>query len=375
MFKSQNIPEDYAIYVHIPFCQKRCPYCDFYVRTDAYRNLFLYNETLFEEFDKRKNEFSTLTKPFSLYIGGGTPSLTSPADIQRIVEYWKQKGLENFSEISLEANPEDYQRFLEFYQVGINRLSIGVQSFQHDTLKGLGRNHHVETAIKAIETAKNLPYRSVSIDLICGLPFETTDVWIQTLKMAVSCQPDHISVYILSVGPNSAFGKRAQKGLLLLADEQKIEKDYLKTIEFLSQEGYDQYEISNFAKPNHVSQHNLSYWSGRKYYGFGPSAHSYSGDKRYSNFSDLQKWSASVHKETMEYEFVEELDEEKHRIETIAMNIRLRSGLNWRDKRLKIPEKKVSQLLQKGLAVLQNDHLILTPKGMLKENAVVSFLM
>lgn len=375
MFASTEINDDYAIYIHIPFCHRKCPYCDFYVRTDANRKISTFYQVLVDEFELRKHEYLKFRKPYSLFLGGGTPSIADPKWIHKFINYWVVQGLSTNDEITCEVNPEDERSFPLLFESGVNRLSIGIQSLNQITLQSLGRNHSQEQAINAIQVAKKCGFMNISVDLLCGLPFEDTNDYQRTLKQIIELTPQHISVYILSIPTASAFGKRLEKGQFLNANEEKVRFEFEHTIEFLSSNGYDHYEVSNFSQPSSQSKHNLAYWTGRRYFGFGPSSHSYDGTFRYSNVSNFDKWTQSVSEKKSPFDFQEKLSIEMHRTETIAMGLRLSDGLNVNDTRLNIDTNKVEQLIQKKWVKRVGKNLVLTPEGFLIENSIIQFLL
>ena len=268
------------IYIHIPFCVKKCNYCAFNSKVSNTDEISAYVDALISEI---KNNPSTLSAFHStLYFGGGTPSLLKISQLEKIISALK---ISNAVEITIEANPgtvdENYLRNLR--EIGFNRISLGVQSFNDELLKILGRIHDSKTALETIQTAKKF-FDNVSIDLMYGLPRQTLADVQKAVEIAVAQDVQHISIYGLEIEDGTNFGKLYNAGKLILPDDSAM---YDFITENLPRLGFRRYEISNFAKKNFESRHNLGYWTGKKYLGFGAGAHSYNGGRRTSNICDV----------------------------------------------------------------------------------------
>jgi len=376
MYPTPNPQTDYAVYIHVPFCRKRCPYCDFYLRTDANRRLNPFIEELPTEWRQRlKHPIFADGKPYSLFFGGGTPSILTTEIVGQWITEWRNLGLPESAEITLEANPEDFAKFSAFCQAGINRLSIGCQSLDDGELKELGRTHTSNDIHVAYETARSSGFASISLDFIYALPFGSEKGWKDTLTEAITMSPDHISCYALTVEEGTSYGQRWKRGEFTLPTEDAIERQLQLTFELLEPAGYDRYELSNFAHPGHESKHNLAYWTGRPYLACGPSAHGYDGVGRYANISDVDKWRDLILADKLPDVGWETLTPEQHRIETIAMQLRLKTGLQFDNPLLQIEQSKVDQVVHAGWGVLSGSRLQLTSSGLAREAAITRFLL
>ncbi len=323
----ENCPEPVAagVYVHIPFCVHKCNYCDFYSITKLDKiPHFIQSLTREIEIFAKTKEFIRIPAN-SIFIGGGTPSLLQPQYIEFII-----KALENIfdftenTEFTIEANPgaTESKYLSEYKQLGINRLSFGVQSFNDDELKFLERIHTAKEAQNTIETAINQGFDNISLDLIFGLPNQTMEKWANTLQTALSYNLQHYSIYNLIYEE----GTRLTESLILSKIQQlseDIEEEiYNYTVKEMEAHNYKQYEISNYNKENYFSRHNIKYWTHQEYYGFGPSSHSFDGKKRYWNFSNLNKYSEKISENQLPIEDIDELDKEKIIQETIMLGLR-----------------------------------------------------
>jgi oxygen-independent coproporphyrinogen-3 oxidase len=269
-----------GLYIHIPFCSQRCGYCDFYKSTEV-AMLPAYSEALVREMKYRRDFFAD-RRFDTIYIGGGTPTLFAPEVLQSLLDeagrLWDTSGVR---EATLEANPEDLtEEYLSrLADTGFNRLSIGVQSFDDGLLKMMNRRHSAERARKAVSAAQRAGFGNITIDLIYGIPRMTHGQWERSLDETVGLGVQHISAYHLTIEPRTAFGRMARGGKLAAIPEAESERQYETLRSKLSEAGFEQYEISNFALPGFRAVHNSAYWSGEPYLGIGPSAHSYNGQR------------------------------------------------------------------------------------------------
>jgi oxygen-independent coproporphyrinogen-3 oxidase len=293
-----------GIYLHIPFCRQKCHYCNFYsLASFKYRDVF--TDALIREMHLRSNYLKDKHIK-TVYFGGGTPSLLSPDEINRILrEMANLFHLDTQAEITLEANPDDlsdtYLKDLKTH-TAVNRLSIGVQSFFDDDLQYLHRVHDSSMARKAIETAIKTGFHNLSIDLIYGIPTLTEEKWESNLKQFFEFDIPHLSSYALTVEPQTALQKLIEKQKLENTDEDQSVRHFEILLELTNRHGFVQYEISNFARPGFYSKHNSAYWLGGHYLGLGPSAHSFNGISRQWNVHNMKKYVAS---ETIEQVILE----------------------------------------------------------------------
>ncbi len=279
-----------GIYIHIPFCKQACHYCDFHFSTSLKRKGEMI-EAILTEIQIRKEEF-TNEEVATIYFGGGTPSVLSSEEINKIIQavYENYKVLAN-PEITLEANPDDLseERILEIANSKVNRLSIGIQSFFEKDLKLMNRAHNAEEAKKSLSLATR-HFENISIDLIYGIPNTTNDEWRENIQTALSYNVPHISSYALTVEPKTALESFISKGIIDNVDDALAEEQFLILLEELEQADFIHYELSNFGKEGFFSQNNSAYWQGKKYIGIGPSAHSFNGKERSWNIANNSKY-------------------------------------------------------------------------------------
>ena len=282
----------FGLYVHIPFCPQRCPYCAFTVITGREDTVEDYTAAVCREIETWA-PMSERAGLDTVFFGGGTPSRLAPIQVAQILDTASRVlGLRADAEITIEANPStaDATRFTELRQVGCNRLSLGAQSFQDDTLRRLGRMHCAADAERAYHVARGAGFASVSFDLIFSVPGAVASDWTATLHRALDLAPDHLSAYALSVEPGTPFERRRQAGDLPVVDEEADANDYEQMVETLRGAGYEHYEISNFSRPGHRSRHNWDCWTGGEYIGVGISAHSFLDGRRCWNGTDLDDY-------------------------------------------------------------------------------------
>ena len=326
--------EQGAIYIHIPFCIQKCIYCDFYSKTDlALIPDFI--SALETEIIKRSQRFESHPlqgKINTIYFGGGTPSLLSIKEVDLILHTIK----DNFlvlpdAEISLEVNPGtiDFGYLKELKNIGVNRLSIGVQSFDDKKLEFLKRIHTAGQAIKVIADARKAGFTNISLDLIYGLPFETTSLWLKDLEKAVSMEPPHLSCYMLTIEPLTSLDKNVKLGHIRPLDQVSMALLFKRSVKYLNDFHFDHYEISNFATGRaYRSRHNSQYWDMTPYFGFGAAAHSYDGNKRSWNHKSIVKYLKDINSGRLPVEDFEILDEKQKKLETVMLRLRTLEGID-----------------------------------------------
>jgi len=286
-----------GLYIHIPFCKSKCSYCDFY---SIANNSFIpnYLKMLLREIELRKNEIDNKTIE-TIYFGGGTPSILRVAVvnaiIEQIIKYYKISGS---AEISFEANPEDLNKLYltELKKSGINRLSIGLQSTDDETLKMMRRRHNVVEAINSVYNAFETGFENISVDFIYGIEGISYESFVNQLRKIVNLPVKHISAYHLSVEKGTLLYRKLNEGRFAIMNETSSYDQYCKLLDITSEKGFFQYEISNFAKNGFISRHNSSYWTRKEYLGFGPSAHSFVKNVRTSNYADVTDYIKSMNK-------------------------------------------------------------------------------
>ncbi len=284
-----------GIYVHIPFCKRKCIYCDFY-SIGAAGIEGRYVNALADELRMRKGELRGEAVK-TLYFGGGTPSLLSPSQISRIADALrKEVGVDELEEFTIEVNPDDvseeYIRALA--EIGVNRVSMGIQSFVDSELRAINRRHSAADAVAAVDNIRKAGINNISIDLIYGLPSQTIETWRYSVEKAVELDIQHISSYNLSYEEGTRLYFLRERGDIQECDEEICVKMYEYLVARLADAGFEHYEVSNFAKPGRYSKHNSSYWNGSIYLGLGASAHSYDGDVRSYNVADVKRYLSEI---------------------------------------------------------------------------------
>ena len=280
-----------GIYIHIPFCKSKCAYCNFFSLASESK-INDYVEALKKEIVLRKNYLGGETVK-TIYFGGGTPSLLSVKNIEEILELLnKNYEIVSSPEITLEINPDtiDREKMSSLKKIGVNRMSVGIQSFDDDDLRYLGRRHDSRHAMQVLEDLKQTDFEKITLDLIYGMPTLTEEKWNKNLDIFFSTGITHLSAYALTVEPKTNLGQRIEKGELQSVSEEETIRHYNILVERTKENDFEHYEISNFAKEGFRSQHNSIYWRDEKYLGLGPSAHSYDGNSRQWNISNLTKY-------------------------------------------------------------------------------------
>lgn len=283
----------FGLYLHIPFCEKKCIYCDFY-SIERTEEIDVFTENICREIIMRANTDTTFPQADTVFFGGGTPSLLSPSQMEKILSTLRQHfSIAATAEITMECNPGTvtHDSLSAYRSLGINRLSFGVQSFDEQELQFLQRIHSPQQAMEAMALARAAGFDNVNMDLMFALPDQNKKTWQNSLHKMIALQPDHISAYSLIFEEGTPLFALMKKGLANPAKEEHDAELYEIAIETLSAAGYVQYEVSNFAKSGKQCRHNVLYWSGDRYCSFGPSAHGFIGDERYWNFRSLRRYS------------------------------------------------------------------------------------
>ena len=299
-----------GIYIHIPFCKQACHYCDFHFSTSLkYKGDFI--KALLKEIELQaeylKEDSSSLreTGVETIYFGGGTPSILGQEDIFRIFDHLaRYYNILPGAEITLEANPDDLNsnKLKLLKQTPVNRLSIGIQSFHEEDLKWMNRAHNAVEGLNAIHRSRDTGFENLTIDLIYGFPGLSDKKWEENLKTAIGLAVPHISSYCMTVEPRTALADFIQKGKAIPMDEEQAARHFEMLTYHLKSNGYKHYEISNFCKKEHYSRHNSNYWKGKKYLGFGPSAHSFNGSSRQWNVANNQNYITSLNRGHLSFE-------------------------------------------------------------------------
>ncbi|MEB1807540.1 MAG: radical SAM family heme chaperone HemW [Bacillaceae bacterium] len=369
-----------AIYVHIPFCEHICHYCDF-------NKVFLQGQPVDEYVQALDSELADaaakyLTEPIqTIYIGGGTPTALSASQLEKVLASLHEHFTLNDSlkEWTVEVNPggvtDDQLNVLRDY--GVNRLSIGVQTFDPILLKRIGRTHQPEDIYKTIERARQKGFKNLTVDLMFGLPEQTMEAFDATLKKAFSLEIEHFSAYSLKVEEKTVFYNLLRKGKLPLPTEDEEAVMYERLIEQMNKHGYHQYEISNFAKSGYESKHNIIYWNNEEYFGIGAGAHGYINGVRYANIGPVQKYIQSIAEKRQARFEANELSEKERMEEEMFMGLRMLDGVSKQKfyerygiQLTDLYEKQIEQLAASQLIQVTPDQVKLTRKGVFLANEV-----
>lgn len=370
-----------GLYIHIPFCKQACYYCDFHFSTNQQKRSDLV-DAICKELILQK-EYLQHQPLKTIYYGGGTPSILSDGELQLIQKtILSHYDLKETIEVTLEANPDDLslEKLVQLKKIGINRLSIGIQSFDDNVLSFLHRVHDKKMAIETFQNARDVGFSNISIDLIYAIPGQDHDQWRKNIELAIALQPEHISAYSLTIEEKTVFGKWSATGKLNKVPDEiaAIQMESLVTI--LEGNGYDQYEVSNFCRPEFQAVHNSNYWKGDHYLGVGPSAHTYNGVSRQYNIGNNHQYIRSIANGKIPFES-EMLTREDKINEYLLTTLRTSWGCDLQkleadlqhDVR-KSHHSYLNQLLQNELASLSGDNLTLTKKGMMLADKIASDL-
>ena len=371
-----------GIYIHIPFCKRRCIYCDFFSTTQSEKKP-TYIHALCQELEMRKNYLEG-EEIETIYLGGGTPSQLTEEELNEIfTSLYNIYKVKEDAEITLEANPDDltpeYVSMLR--TLPINRISMGIQTFQEETLKLLHRRHTARQAIEAFQRCREAGFQNISIDLMYGLPGETLDTWKEDLQQAIALHPEHISAYHLIYEEGTALWKLREEHQVEEADEDLSVTLFKTLINELKQAGYQHYEISNFCLPGLHSRHNSSYWTGKKYLGCGPSAHSFNGSSRQWNIASLDNYLKGIASGKPNYE-IEELDLYTRYNDFVITSIRTCWGMSLSRLRSEYGEelyryclRMAKSHLEQGVLEIEEDTLRLTQEGIFISDGIMSDLL
>jgi oxygen-independent coproporphyrinogen-3 oxidase len=374
-----------SIYIHIPFCKSKCSYCDFYSVTDA-EAIDRYLAALNREMQVHKSD-SRLdgAQVETIYLGGGTPSLLNAAQISRILDDLSSAfPIVEDAEITIECNPDDLdqQRVEGYVEVGVNRMSLGVQSMHDSELNSLGRRHGVAEVVHAVELFDRAGLENFSIDLIYGVPGQSLDSWMESVSKALSLQPKHVSMYCLTAEAGTPLYESIRRGEIDLPSDEAVREMYLTGVDALESHDLKQYEISNFAADGHHSRHNCAYWTGKPYLGLGPSASSYIHPQRWKNILGLDAYLKGIEQSQRGVTDIEIIDPETARCEYLMLSLRLNSGVDLAEYGERFGhdllcerETLIGHYTGSGLAELAQNRLCLTKEGMFVSDEIIRSLM
>lgn len=373
--------KDLGLYIHIPFCVKKCEYCDFLSWNAGEEERQQYVAALLSEIESYR-EFAKGYRVSTIFIGGGTPSVLLPKQMEDILQkIYEIFELERRPEITVEVNPGtvDEEKLQCYKENGVNRLSMGLQSVKDEKLRLLGRIHTYQEFVESYELARKAGFDNISIDLISSVPGQTLQEWKEELETAAAQNPEHISVYQLIIEEGTPFYEKYAEHPELLPDEETSRETYLWTGKFLKEAGYEQYEISNYAKPGKESRHNLKYWERGDYLGLGLGAASMVRNIRMSNTKDMRTYLERCDKPKTMREDVQFLEEPRQMEEFMFLGLRKTRGVSKKEfKRIfgremdMVYEKALHKCLENGMLLEHKDRIFLSEEGTLLSNMVLS---
>lgn len=370
-----------GIYLHIPFCKQACHYCDFHFSTSL-ANKAPFVDALLKEVELKREYLSGDTIK-TIYFGGGTPSLLTGDELKRILDkLYQTYDVVSDAEITLEANPDDLnmQKIIELKSSPVNRLSIGIQSFRDQDLKMMNRAHNAQEADYSVKAAQDKGFENITIDLIYSIPQLSLMDWKENLYKAFALQVQHISAYSLTLEPKTVFGTYEKRGLMKPVEQELSSEQFLTMLQEMRANGFEQYEVSNFCKPGYESKHNFAYWSGEKYLGLGPSAHSFDGNSRQWNVANNSVYIRSLMEGKLSFER-EELDARTQLNEYLMTGLRTRKGVDLQRIQslfgvdlYKLYKDLLDELIHQGKVIIGGSRMALTDEGLLMADRIASDL-
>ena len=357
------------LYAHVPFCARRCAYCDFSIAVRRVTPVSEYISALDRELDQRQLSGSLTT----LYLGGGTPSRLGSEGIAQVIGTVRRRiDVEPGAEITIEVNPDDVtgDNARRWRNAGVNRVSLGIQSFDDEVLTWMHRVHDSDTAVRSFEILRAAGFDNISIDLIFALPDSVNRSWHIDLEKGIALEPDHISLYGLTIEPGTPLSRWTDRGAVSASDEDRYATEFLLADSVTGRAGYEHYEVSNFARAGKQSRHNSAYWSGAEYAGIGPSAHSFDGQRRSWNVTAYAEWVSRLSRGESVSSGSETLTEENRLAEKVYLGLRTRDGLpvSARDRA------SAGQWSERGWATLDGNVVRLTSEGWLRLDSLAAAL-
>ena len=369
-----------GIYIHIPFCKQKCTYCDFHFSTSyqSYKSEMI--DSLIRELSMRSSYLAE-QEIETIYFGGGTPSLLSSGELKAIITHINTTfSISDTAEISLEVNPDDISenQLMDWKKSGINRLSIGLQSFREEDLKWMNRAHNSEEALNCVGVAKKAGFENISVDLIYGLPNFSTEDWKKNIQKVIRFGIQHVSAYCLTVEEKTVLSKLVAQKKIVPANEDDQSEQFEILVNELEKAGIEQYEISNFSLPGFHSKHNSNYWKGKHYLGIGPSAHSFNGTSRSWNIANNRTYMREIQEGKCWFE-TEELTTTNQFNELLLVGLRTSTGVNVEQLiSIQNPSKKfweqIETMKNYGWIIVTDQTITLTKSGKLKADHISSEL-
>lgn len=373
-----------GLYVHIPFCERKCNYCDFYSLAKSDDLEKSYVNALLKEIESYKSMCMDYQVD-TIFIGGGTPSYLKSSNIGLILEQIRHNYRVDYNvEITIEANPNSitYEKIYNYKSYGVNRISIGIQSLDEKVLKLIGRLHSAEEALKAIDVVKTAGITNINTDVMFNIPGQSVESVIDTLRQLIAKNVEHISFYSLKLEEGTPLYKMEEKGIITMIDDEKERAIYYASREYMIENGYKQYEISNFAREGFECKHNEKYWMGGAYLGFGPFSHSLFNNKRYCNISDIKLYIDNIDNPSVYRQLDEVLDEKDLIFEFIMLRLRMNRGIVIDDFKksfgrdiFDLYKKQIDKLVNEKLLIIDDKSIRLTKRGIDVSNYVFEEFM
>ncbi len=371
--------KSFALYIHYPFCTSRCPYCGFATQIDNVDLAEQYRSALLLELSRSASQLPWREATVvSIYLGGGTPSLLPPKFVtdllRRIRNLWQVS--EN-AEITIETNPgtRDAERFSGYLAAGVNRLSIGSQSFHNDELKYLGRDHTVSDISKTVESGRNVGFDNISLDLIYGLPIQTVESVSVSADRALDLNIEHLSTYSLSIEPGTQFKASVESGSMILPDQDLVSDHYQAICAAAKSHNFTHYELTNYAREGFHSRHNFAYWRRQPYLGIGVGAHSYNGKQRYWNTRNTRDYIKQINKMSDPQKGIEVMTPSETLSEKVYLSLRCEDGIPLEFAKKNCIKSEMSSLMKTGFLELREDKLhIPESKWLLLDEIVLRML-
>lgn len=363
-------PKTLGLYIHIPFCESKCAYCDFYSVCDSERREHYVSALCAHIASRAPLAAGRIVD--SVYFGGGTPCLLEPAQTERICRtIYDNYHLGDSAEITMEANPSSFtaEKMRAARECGINRVSLGLQSAHDDELRALSRRHDFAGFVTSYETLRAVGFDNVSVDLMYGIPHQSVDSLVRSIDTLAALSPEHISLYGLKIEENTPFGRMG--AALKLPDEDTQCDMYVSAVKRLSEHGYHRYEISNFAQVGRESRHNLKYWQGEEFLGFGPAAYSYFDGKRYGIPRDIDAYIADAMRGEVKIVDVARISEKEAKVERMMLGLRLERGIVPDDRTLAAAKRYIDG----GFMTFSDGRLAFTTKGFLVSNTILADIL
>jgi putative oxygen-independent coproporphyrinogen III oxidase len=357
------------LYAHIPFCPKVCPYCSFFKEASDRNKTRAFLDAMLAEAERQASGL----RPVTVFFGGGTPTALSTSHLEYLIGGLRERiDFSAVEEFTMEMNPAtvSLEKARRMRELGVTRVSMGVQSWDPGLLQTLGRVHSAQQAERSYEILREAGFDNLNLDLIFGIPGQTRGQWRHSLEKTIALGPEHISAYCLTYEEDTEFFLRLTRGIY--RPDAELDADLFEmTMEILEDAGYGQYEISNYARPGRECRHNLAYWLGAEYIGLGPSAFSTAGGLRWKNVSDTADYVARVNESRETHDFSEPVDPATRRAEQVAFGLRTNRGVA----RDRVPAEKAAEFARLGLLRIEGDSLFLTRKGRLVADELAETLM